>query len=180
MTNVTLVCAGGGPACVVIISPEHEAAQERCWPGPGQQWGLLCTSDSGDLAGVTAWMGLCPFFSLLGSAFFLLNVNHLYAPFFHSGLLWLCPLSYKDSTLWPSGSWGPWGGFAIKVATHLPASHGSTIGGDSDLVQGGSANGSGLPPTTCHTPSLARLDVSSLFKVLRVNYDVYCLHLHSW
>lgn len=69
----------------------------------------------------------------------------------------------------------------LSGATQLQPRIGSSTGGDWDLSKKGKPPRAGSSHHSPH-PFPARLEVShfSSFKVLRVNYDVYYLHLHSW
>lgn len=155
-------------------------------PGPGQS-GVGCVSQTlgpgvWGLAGVTAWVEVDQLFHL--RSFLVYQMWIISLPPFHTGLPWLCPPSYRDPTLWPLDSWGRWGGFATQGGHSSDTMHGSTIPSEvtQTLCKEGMPVGvaSHLPlATPLLMPDLVSL-TSLLFKVLRVNYDVYYLYLHSW
>lgn len=127
---------------------------------------------SGFSWGHGAWWGSQPgrarsVLSHLGS-FLICQVWAIFMASFRSDPLWLCPLSYR-------GTWG------LRVAVQLHPCIGCSTGGDWDPSKEGKPLRAGSSLQSPH-PFPARLDVAhfSSFQVLRVNYVVYCLHLHSW
>lgn len=149
------------------------------WARPGHS-GVGCVSHALGTwgpAGVAASLEWISFFTS-APASCLANVNHLYAPLPLRPSVTLPPKPQRLNTV----AFRFLGALPLRVASHLtpctgapshlrwlrPCAKGMPVGVASLL----------LLATPLLMPDLVSL--TSLFKVLRVNYGVYYLHLHSW